>query len=812
MNQSMVATTAATPKGADDPQKLISELRARIAHLESTLDNRSSSPLATPTPVDDRFMLLASIFQTMPVMITLYCPSRHRFQLSDEFRRLLGWTEEDLAAGDPMENFFADPKEREGARQHMRAANGQWKEFRVNAKDGSVVDSSWTTTRLADGIQVWLGIDVRQRKAATMALRSNEELYRQTFENAAVGMAQMNLGGYFMRVNRRMSELLGYAPEELLGRNFKKSIHPEDLPGCLLDLARLRRGKTEMFRRENRCLHKDGHVIHVQMTTALHRDEDGKPLWYLPVLEDISAAKKAEQLRVSLEEALDRRKREARTLVKNAPDMILRFDRKHRILLANPAAENLTGLPVKSLLGKTPTELALPPSVSQRMQEAIELVYVTAQHFLLEEEFPAITGSKQLHLSFAPELSRSGKVESVLTVGRDISPQKRLEEDLRRAKEAAEDASRAKSEFLANMSHEIRTPMTVIMAALEHLQETEPLPQQEQFLQMAATSAERLLTVIDDILDISKIEARRMEVFLTAFDLRECLENSVSLFRYQAEKKNLQLTCSLSADLPRRVIGDADRIGQIIVNLVGNAVKFTERGFITVTTSRDQECLAIAVRDTGIGIPDDKQGELFTSFTQVDNSRTRRFGGTGLGLAISKGLAELMGGRIDVASEEGQGSVFTLTLPLCNADEQYADPAVPEPVPSPLRPSTILLAEDEPMVRQMVELVLRQHGWEVVCAGNGAEAVDLWQQRTIDLILMDVQMPGVDGFTATRMIRQQEGGQRTPILALTAHARREDRDLCLEAGMDGFLTKPLNLRQLYTTVEEHLRKVSACKS
>jgi CheY-like chemotaxis protein len=327
---------------------------------------------------------------------------------------------------------------------------------------------------------------------------------------------------------------------------------------------------------------------------------------------------------------------------------------------------------------------------------------------------------------------------------------------------------------------------------------------------MAATSAERLLTVIDDILDISKIEARRMEIFLSDFDLGECLEDTLCLFVHQAEKKGLQLSCSLAADLPRRIIGDADRISQIIVNLVGNAIKFTERGSVSIVASCDQGHLSIAVRDTGIGIPRDRQGELFTSFTQVDSSRTRRFGGTGLGLAISRGLAALMGGRIELDSETGQGSVFTLTLPLCSADQATVESTEPEKVPLPRHPLTILLVEDEPMVRQMVELVLRQYGWEVVCAGNGTEAVELWQEKKIDLVLMDVQMPGVDGFTATRMIRQLEEGssRHTPILALTAHARREDRDQCLAAGMDGFLTKPLNLRQLYAAVEEQLRQTA----
>lgn len=383
----------------------------------------------------------------------------------------------------------------------------------------------------------------------------------------------------------------------------------------------------------------------------------------------------------------------------------------------------------------------------------------------------------------------------------DITERKVLEDELRAAKDAAEEASRVKSEFLANVSHELRTPLTVIMTALEMMRtpgafEDDP----SAFLEMAESSAYRLLQIIDDLLDIIRLEARQMVAEKRPFDLRELVRQAMEPLAAGAKGKGLAFRWTVSPQIAPQLIGDPDRIRQVLVNLADNAVKFTDRGEVSLDVSATGDTVVFSVRDTGIGIPKEKLKLLFEPFTQVDSSLTRRHGGTGLGLAICKKLTELMGGTIRGESEAGRGSTFTFSLPLPPA------PAAGKPVAGSAGPKRILLAEDDPSIRKLIEEILRVEGYAVVTAENGTEAVERYEDGKIDLVLMDLQMPGMDGLSATEKIRalEKETGGRLPILALTAHARPEDKEACLAAGMDGFLTKPIRAAELCARVESCL--------
>ena len=372
------------------------------------------------------------------------------------------------------------------------------------------------------------------------------------------------------------------------------------------------------------------------------------------------------------------------------------------------------------------------------------------------------------------------------------------------AKEAAEEASRAKSEFLANMSHELRTPMTVIMGSVEYLQQTAGKHEDRQLLELADTSAHRLLGIIDDLLDISRIEAGRLKIEEEPFDLRECVGQVAEMFAGRSREKGLRLHWQVAAELPLQVQGDPVRLGQVLINLVGNAVKFTAKGEIAVSVAGEGNNLLFTVRDTGIGIPTDKIDHLFQPFMQVDSSLTRRHGGTGLGLAISKELVQMMGGEIRLESVEGRGSTFTFMLPLRPAEFSAIHPPPTRPAFKCERLQRVLLVEDDPMVRELVEMLLYQQGVEVLQAENGREAVEKWRNESVDLLLMDLQMPVMDGLQATRLIRELEKdrGGRTCIFALTAHARKQDEEQCLAAGMDGFLVKPIRLEELNAAIEK----------
>ena len=686
-----------------------------------------------------------------------------------------------------------------------------------------------------DGLESLLVLmDITQRKQGEEALRGSETRLRTITDSAQDAILMMNPEGGISYWNPAAQRIFGYTSAEAIGQNLHSFLVPpryhEAHLSALPKFEQTGQGSAVGKTTDLEGRRKDGQEVSVRLSLSAIQME-GR--WHaVGILRDVTERKRAEQ-EIRRQAAL------IGSLLDSIPDIVFFKNTEGIYLGCNPAFAEFVGRPRNEIVGKADHDL-FEKEIAGFFREQDQRMLARREARHNEEIITYPSGRKALIDTLkTPYWGPDGELIGVLGISRDITAQKQAELKLWQTNQCLEaanacatamavqatEANRAKSEFLAMMSHEIRTPMNAVLGMTRLLLNTPLDPRQTEFARTVAASGEALLDIINDILDLSKIEAGgQLQMDEKPFSLPALAGGLMQLLQPRAAERGLALAADLAGDIPDWLKGDAGRLRQVLMNLAGNGLKFTDRGGVNIRVRRlgteaARVRLRFEVQDTGIGISAGDCARLFQPFTQADNSASRRRGGTGLGLVISRRIVELMGGRMGLESVPGHGSMFWFEIalevaqPLPTSDEP---PTAPEtenqgrlPSAAPGRPLGILVAEDHDINLRLAMLMIESLGYGADCARDGLEAVEAWEKGSYDVILMDCQMPRMDGFAAAGEIRRREAArgvpasQRVRIVALTANAIKGDSERCLAAGMDGYLSKPYTARELGAALKEH---------
>jgi two-component system sensor histidine kinase/response regulator len=678
-------------------------------------------------------------------------------------------------------------------------------EYRVRRKDGKWI---WIHARAlrtfqSEGVSYADGVlsDITVRKHDEQALAESERRYRHLFERNLAGIFRVAPDGRYLDCNETCARTLGYESREefLQHRAAEMFLDPADLQAAV-SLILDQKSITDL---ECRLRRKDGSTAYALENVNLVENECGQPYVIEGTFIDITKHKRAE-------EALRASEGRFRSLVENSADIIFLLDGTGAFLYIGPSTPRVLGYSENEMTGRNVFDLMHPDHIEATrriLDRAVEIPGIPRGGECL---YLHKSGGWRWYEFTCQSLLNEPDVATVVVNARDITDRKRTAEELAEAKDSAEAAARAKSEFLANMSHEIRTPLNGIIGMTDLALDSDSAPEQRGYLEIVKSSGESLLTVINDILDFSKIEAGKLELESVEFNLRDRLELGIKALGVQAYERGLELNCSVQPDVPEVLIGDPGRLNQILINLVGNAVKFTEHGEIFVEVARELESdgrirLHFSVRDTGIGIPAEKQAGIFESFTQADSSTTRRYGGTGLGLTISRRLVEIMGGRIWMDSAPGSGSTFHFTA-LFGVGRA---PVQPPPEDLDLSATMVLVVDDNPTNRRILEAHLTAWHMQPILAADARTALDLLTHAAdaghpFLLAIVDAQIPETDGFALVAEIRGDPRLARMAILVLTSAAQKGETARCRDLHVAAHLIKPVGRSELRKAIVQAL--------
>ncbi|MBS0348790.1 MAG: PAS domain S-box protein [Proteobacteria bacterium] len=782
---------------------------AEVRHLSAQFERMLQARNEADGVVRSERQRLYDILETLPAFVVLRTPAFRVVFANAIYRQRFGDEH-----GDNCTALFSSQ-----AARHLGEAGCEWEwvgpDRRVYAiHDRPIVGSDGAPLVLK------MGIDITERRAAEAALRDSEESLRiaLTFSPNVIVMADQQ--ARFTFANRQAELCFGYSQQEWLAMEVAQLFPPFEAERVMTHFRRNAAGSHEFFEAVTR--HKNGRLIDVEINGVLL--PDGRVL--------------GEVIDISARKAAEKQIRQLSMAVEQSIESVVITDLETRIEYVNEAFVRSSGYRREEVLGQTPALLKsgqTPRTTYDALWAALDAGQPWRGEFINRRK----SGEVYIeNTTIVPIRERDGQITHYLAIKEDVTERRRIEGELERhryhlesvveertaalsiAKEAAEAANRAKSTFLTTMSHELRTPMNAIMGMTAMALRRATDPRQIEQLSKARQATQHLLALINDILDISRIEADRLTLDQIDFHLESVLENLRTLMGGAAEQKGLRLQINVTpelAQLPLR--GDPLRLGQILVNLVGNALKFTSIGQVEVTATLGEEAAGVVglrfeVRDTGIGIAAEDQLRLFATFEQVDGSMTRKYGGSGLGLAISRRLARMMGGDMGVTSEIDVGSTFWFTVRLPKGEARAVRPPGRSISNAELGlrkrfPGVrVLLAEDDLVNQEVVKALIEEAGIRVDVAGNGAEALEMARRTPYALVLMDMQMPVMNGIEAAGELRQLAGYAETPILALTANAFEDDRRACLAAGMDDFITKPVEPARLLESLLQWLERAA----
>jgi PAS domain S-box-containing protein len=686
-------------------------------------------------------------------------------------------------------------------------------EFRVVDTESQVKWFSFVSTLIIkDGKFVGMtGVaqNITERKQAEDARRKSEARYRTFFEHTAVGVAEIeHVTGRFLTVNPRLCGILGRTEEEMRNTTFQAITHPDDLHLHEEKTTQLLTGTIDHYTLEKRYIAKDGAVIWVNITVSDPRETGETHGRNIVIVEDITERKRTEAALQSSEEKF-------RQIVSSIPNVVSILDMKLQPTYVSASVQRILGYTPEEAMTMTLEQLCTPESLAiafKSFQDRVEANAKTPDPnyvLVLElEEYHKNGSTVFLENTMTFLRDAKGVPVGILCVSADITERKRTEAALQASKDAADAANQSKSIFLANMSHEIRTPMNAILGFSQLMQRDPSLSlQSREHLDIINRSGEHLLALINDILEMSKIEAGRATFVPNTFDLHSLLKDLEMMFRVRTDAKRLRFLLEEVGDVPRWVITDEGKLRQILINLLGNAVKFTEEGGIalrlrTKDGKTDTADLQFEVEDTGPGMAEDEIGRLFQAFEQTSSGI--KSGGTGLGLALSRGFIELMGGTISVTSTVGKGSIFRFNIPVREDSEEHAARQEARRRVLCIKPGQdeirILIADDRETNRQLLSQMLASVGFVTRYAVNGVEAVQMVHEWKPRLVLMDMAMPVMDGYEATNKIKASPDIKSTAIVAVTASAFEEDKKRILDEGADDYLSKPFKDAELFEII------------